>query len=345
MKFRTVELLDGASGPVVRLIDQRKLPASVEYVDLTTLDELCDAILDMTVRGAPAIGAAAAYGMLIGAWELKKQNKNVGVEDIRRIKERLDAVRPTAVNLSYGTGFVLNRVLENSDDIMETIKVAAQCVYNEDVKSCFDLSTHGASLISDGDSILTHCNAGALATTEHGTAVGVIKFAHDQGKNISVYADETRPKLQGSRLTAWELVSHGVPVTILPDSAAATLIRDGKVDLVITGADRIAANGDTANKIGTFGLSALCQIYDIPFYIAAPYSTIDFSLEDGKNINIEIRDGDELRYFAGVQIAPNNCAVYNPAFDVTPHWNIRAIITEKGIVYPPFKENLEAMKR
>ncbi|MDO4800032.1 MAG: S-methyl-5-thioribose-1-phosphate isomerase [Bacillota bacterium] len=345
MKFRTLEYQNG----VLTLIDQRILPLQVEYLSYDSLEGVIFSIADMVVRGAPAIGAAAGYGFAIGIREIAQKGVVPTLEQAAEIKTKLDASRPTAVNLMWATQRMLDAYRkfapETPEEAIAGMDREAQAIYDEDVASCKAISDNGASLVEEGFTILTHCNAGALATTAYGTAVGVITAAHDQGKKIRVYADETRPRLQGARLTSWELFHHGVPVTLISDSVAATLIRDKKIDMVVVGADRIAANGDTANKIGTFMLSAMCKWYNVPFYIAAPLSTIDFDIATGAEIEIETRSGEELRVIDGVRIALEEIPVFNPAFDVSPHENITAIITDRGIARPPYLQSLQALRK
>lgn len=339
--FKAVEYVNGA----LVLIDQRILLNEKAYVTCQTLDDVIFAIKDMIVRGAPAIGATAGYGMLIAANEL---GANLTLEAMKEVKRKLDASRPTAVNLMWATERIVCAValLESADsEAMRTcIECEAHAIFEEDAISCKAMAEHGNTLIMYGDTILTHCNTGALATVAYGTALGVIREAHASGKNIKVYADETRPRLQGAKLTAWELKEEGIPATLIPDSVAATLIRDGKINRIIVGADRIASNGDTANKIGTFMLSALAKVYQVPFYIAAPTTTIDFNMATGAEIEIEERDAEEVTHINGIRIAPEGMPVYNPAFDVTPNENITAIITEKGVVFPPYCENIPKLK-
>ncbi len=322
----------------LKLIDQRILPSRFEYWYTDTEEGVFEAIRTMIVRGAPAIGGAAAYGAYFALLEA-----NGSKEEFERKCLHLITARPTAVNLEWSVkrmmakaeqcGYAPNELLKEADSIVK-----------EDREMNIKLSEIGLSVIRKGDTILTHCNAGALATCGWGTALGVIRSAHRSGLDIKVYADETRPRLQGARLTAWELKEEGIDATLIPDSAAATLIRDGRIDLIIVGADRISADGDTANKLGTFALSIAAKAYGVPFYIAAPTSTIDFSTKDGKDIPIEERDWDEVRMIEGIDIAPKGMKVYNPSFDVTPHENITGIITEKGIIYPPFDKNIERIR-
>ena len=322
----------------LKLIDQRILPSRFEYWYTDTEEGVFEAIRTMIVRGAPAIGGAAAYGAYFALLEA-----NGSKEEFERKCLHLITARPTAVNLEWSVkrmmakaeqcGYAPNELLKEADSIVK-----------EDREMNIKLSEIGLSVIRKGDTILTHCNAGALATCGWGTALGVIRSAHRSGLDIKVYADETRPRLQGARLTAWELKEEGIDATLIPDSAAAMLIRDGRIDLIIVGADRISADGDTANKLGTFALSIAAKAYGVPFYIAAPTSTIDFSTKDGKDIPIEERDWDEVRMIEGIDIAPKGMKVYNPSFDVTPHENITGIITEKGIIYPPFDKNIERIR-
>lgn len=333
---------------VMTLIDQRKIPLEKTYFKCETLEDVVFAIKDMVVRGAPAIGATAAFGMVIGTI----QNKELGLElllnKMPEIKRTLDDARPTAVNLAWATHRMMTTLgsFSGSDveALIEHLEKEAFEIFNEDAGFCKSIGVHGNTLIEEGDVILTHCNTGALATVAYGTALGVIREAHFSGKKISVYADETRPRLQGAKLTAWELVEEGIPATLIVDSVAATLIRDGKIDRIIVGADRIASNGDAANKIGTFMLSAIAKVYNVPFYVAAPTSTIDYDMASGDSIEIEERDAEEVTVVGGVRIAPIGINVFNPAFDVTPAENITAIITERGVVLPPFGENLLKIK-
>ena len=339
--MKAIEFLEGE----LHLIDQRALPIEKLTICCKTLDDVVFAIKDMVVRGAPAIGATAAYGMLIGA---KEFGKGLNLLKIYEIKSVLDASRPTAVNLMWATQRIVTR-LETSglvavEKMIELIELEAHAIFNEDAQHCKAMAEFGNTLIEMGDTILTHCNTGALATVAYGTALGVIREAHATGKNIHVYADETRPRLQGAKLTAWELMEEGIPSTLIADSVAATLIRDGKIDKIIVGADRIASNGDTANKIGTFMLSVLAKVYGVPFYVAAPTTTIDFDMATGDAIEIEERDATEVTHIGNVRIAPIGMAVFNPAFDVTPNENITAIITEKGIIMPPYTVNIKKMR-
>lgn len=344
--YQTIRFHEG----VLSLIDQRKIPGEESYFQCRTVDDVVEAIQTMVVRGAPAIGATAAYGMLIGAMELSTEANNV--DDVRvhlfQVKKKLDASRPTAVNLMWATEQMI-KASEGYDDnsksaFFKVLKEQADAIYQKDIESCNAMADYGNTLIPQEATLLTHCNTGPLATVDIGTALGVLVRAHQSGKKIHVYADETRPRLQGAKLTAWELMKESVPTTLIADSVAATLIRDGKIDAIFVGADRIAANGDTANKIGTFMLSALAHLYKVPFYIVAPLSTVDFKTLTGEGIEIEEREAEELTHMNGVQVAPEGVNVYNPAFDVTPHEYITAIVTDKGIVKPPFKEGLSNLE-
>ncbi len=331
------------------MIDQRKLPGEYTFFECDTYEECEFAIRDMVIRGAPAIGAAAAYGLVLAAAQF--QDRPVG-EFLKKMEEAMDVLnrsRPTAVNLMWAIGRMRRtlRSLEGRSpgQVVQVLKKEADAVLAEDIQKSETVAANGNTLVPEGAVFLTHCNTGSLAVPGPGTALGVIRAAHRSGKNIFVYADETRPRLQGARLTAWELVEEGIPAKLIADSVAATLLRDGKIDLVVVGADRIAANGDTANKIGTFMLSVLAQRYKVPFYIAAPVSTIDFDCAEGGGIVIEERSGDEVRSIDGVKIAPEGVDVYNPAFDVTPSANISALITEQGVLYPPYTESISGLKR
>ncbi len=341
--MRPLEFNDG----VLKLIDQTKLPTQKIYVECTTYMEVAGAIKNMIVRGAPAIGVTAAYGIAIGARAIKTQSKSQFIKDIEEICNIMRSTRPTAVNLFWAVDRIYKTALSHMerslDEIKEAIQNEAIKMDSEDVEVNKAIGKNGLNLIKDNFTILTHCNAGALATCDYGTALGVIRAAHDAGKNINVYADETRPYLQGARLTAWELAQDGIPVTLICDNMAGHFMKSGIIDCVIVGADRIAVNGDTANKIGTYSVAVLAHENKIPFYVAAPLSTIDFSTESGDGIPIEERLSSEVTQIMGIQIAPSGIKVANPSFDVTPNKYISAIITEKGIIYPPFKDNITAL--
>lgn len=331
------------------LIDQRVLPTEVSYVHCSDYTQVEFAIRDMIVRGAPAIGATAAYGYYLAALEFAQLEESEFEQKMQEAFKVLDASRPTAVNLRWALERMdsvrKTHTPEGREAVLTVLKREADTITAEDIEINRAIGRHGSEVIASKATILTHCNTGALATAGWGTALGVIKQAYADGKDIFVYADETRPRLQGARLTSWELVQSGIPSCLIPDSAAATLIRDGKIDCVILGGDRVAANGDVCNKIGTFMLSVICKMYGVPFYSVVPISTIDFSIASGEQIPIEERDASEVNTIAGNLIAPQKMAVYNPAFDVTPHQNITGIITEVGIIRPPFKENIERIRK
>ncbi len=332
----------------LKLIDQTKLPTAFIIHSYTDYREIATAITDMIVRGAPAIGVTAGYGVYFGALEYKDEPKDIFYDKMKEVCALLASTRPTAVNLFWAIKRMEAVIEANKDKdptrIVEILKDEADAICSEDIQMCRDMGKHGAELIHYGDTILTHCNAGALATADYGTALGVIRAAHEAGKNISVYADETRPFLQGARLTAYELQADGIPVTLITDNMAGWMMKQGKIDGVVVGADRIASNGDVANKIGTYSVAVLAKAHGIPMYVAAPTSTIDFAMKSGDEIVIEERDCREISHIGGIQIAPDGVAMENPAFDVTPHQNITAIITEKGVVYPPYDINIPKLK-
>ena len=314
----TIEWCDG----VVRLIDQRRLPGQLAFIEARTVDQLCEAISDLAIRGAPALGAAGAMGVALA---------RVTGEPLAGAAARLKATRPTAVNLAWG----VDRALGAADPIAEARTVAA-----EDVQRNRRIGQHGAPLIPSGGRVLTHCNAGGLACVGYGTAIGVIRAAWESNRLATVWADETRPVLQGARLTAWELQQLGIPVTVIADGMAASLLGGGEVDCVVVGADRIARNGDVANKIGTYGLAVLAAYHHIPFYVAAPRSTIDLACPSGDAIPIERRSADEVGVIGGQRVVPEGVQVDNRAFDVTPAELVSAIITEDGVVGPPYDRTL-----
>ena len=333
----------------LRLIDQRKLPGAYVFFECATYEDCVFAIKDMVVRGAPAIGAAAAYGVVLAAMT----HKDLAPTEFRRIMDQalgaLNDARPTAVNLMWAIKRMRSVLAGIGDASLATasavLKNEADAILAEDIVKSEKLSAFGNELVPYGATILTHCNTGSLAVPGLGTALGIVKAAHRAGKNVSVYADETRPRLQGSRLTAWELLQEGIAGTLIVDSVAATLMRDGRISLVVVGADRIAANGDSANKIGTFMLSVIAQRYKVPFYVAAPASSIDFGCPGGGAITIEERCAEEVTEVDGVRVAPRGIRVYNPAFDVTPAENITAIVTEQGVLYPPFADAIAQLGR
>jgi methylthioribose-1-phosphate isomerase len=342
--MRTIEWDDG----VVKMIDQRKLPREVVIVELTDYRDVARAIKEMYIRGAPAIGAAAAFGLALCARTSKAKTRAELLADLEEAAGTLLKTRPTAVNLSWGLERMLEKAREAEhtqvEQLVDALVVEAQRIADEDVEINKRMAAHGAELIEDGYNILTHCNTGALATVDYGTALGVIRTAHEQGKRVHVWVDETRPRLQGARLTAWELMRYGIPMTLIADNAAGHLMLSGQVGLVLVGADRVAANGDVANKIGTYKLAVLAQENGIPCYSVCPTSTVDLLLPSGEHITIEERDAAEVTHVYGVGIAPEGVAVYNPAFDVTPHRYITGIVTEEGIVYPPFRSGLRRAK-
>ena len=330
----------------VIMIDQRKLPGEELYVECRDYEGVAAAIETMIIRGAPAIGVAAAYGVALGFLAVRDGGR--AAADFAVISERLRRTRPTARNLFWALDrmkavFEAHRGLPLADQQARLVR-EARAIEREDVEINERLGRHGAALISDGDSILTHCNAGGLATAAYGTAIGIIRAAFEQGKKIRVFADETRPFLQGARLTAWELEKLGIPYTVITDNMAGWLMRKGEISLAIVGADRIAANGDTANKIGTYSVAVLAKENGLPFYVAAPLSTFDYTLADGDGIPIEERPAAEVREIAGRLIVPAGAKVRNPAFDVTPAGYIAAIITEKGIARPPYGISLAGLR-
>ncbi len=341
----TIEWRDGA----VVMVDQRKLPSEEVYVQCRTAAEVAKAIKTMVIRGAPAIGVAAAMGLALGVDTSKATGTQKLAAEFYRLCELMAATRPTAVNLfwaidrmkaSFAAGVTTG---ESVDQIKARLIAEARAIHDEDVASCRAIGRHGAAVVPDGSHVLTHCNAGALATAGYGTALGVIRGAIEQGKKVAVFADETRPFLQGARLTAWELVKDGIDTTVITESMAAPLMRDGRIDLVVVGADRIAANGDTANKVGTYTVALVAREHNVPFYVAAPVSTIDLETPDGRRIPIEERPAREVTHVKAVRLAPEGAKVFNPAFDVTPHALIAGIITERGIARPPYVESLAVL--
>jgi methylthioribose-1-phosphate isomerase len=331
---------------VVVMIDQRKLPADEIYVRCSTAAEVARAIKTMVIRGAPAIGVAAAYGIALGMRKSTATGTQKFAAEFYKMCELMAATRPTAVNLFWAIERMKRSFAEAAnagesvDQIKDRLDREADRIHDEDVASCRAMGAYGASVVPDDARILTHCNAGALATAGYGTALGVVRGAVEAGKRVAVFADETRPFLQGARLTAWELVRDGIETTVITDNMAGSLMRNGRVNFVVVGADRIAANGDTANKIGTYPVAVLAREHGIPFYVAAPLSTIDLKTADGSQIPIEERQAKEVTHLKGVQLAPDGALVWNPAFDVTPHQLIAGIITERGICRPPYIESL-----
>ena len=344
MPVDTIQWIDGK----IRIIDQTLLPDKLIFLDIDEITVLEDAIRRLRVRGAPAIGIAGAMGAALAASNYSGSDSQKLVETVREAISKLKKTRPTAVNLFWALermDGILNKI-ENSSvkTIQQQLLDEALIIWEEDKKICRQLGQHGAKLLPNSCTVLTHCNAGGLATADYGTALGVLYAAVEMGKKVKVYADETRPLLQGSRLTAWELIHSSIDVTVLCDSAAGFLMQNRKIDCVLVGADRIAANGDTANKVGTYSLSVLAKFHQIPFYIAAPLSTFDFSIKSGAAIPIEERSDKEVVEGFKVRTGPDGVQVYNPAFDITHRELISAFITERGILYPPFDESIQNVK-
>ncbi|HWP45903.1 MAG TPA: S-methyl-5-thioribose-1-phosphate isomerase [Candidatus Limnocylindrales bacterium] len=343
-----IQTIEWINNKVV-MIDQTRLPMEEVYREYDNYKDVAQAIKNMVIRGAPAIGVAAAMGIALGAQSISADSYEEFSIKMKEILEEMAKTRPTAVNLFWAIE-EMRRCAEAHrhlpvPQLKEVLKNRALQIRDEDIQINKILGKYGAQLIKSGDTILTHCNAGALATAGYGTALGVIRSAHEEGKQIHVFVDETRPFLQGSRLTAWELAKENIPLTLITDNMAGYFMRKGKINLIIVGADRIAANGDVANKIGTYSLAVLAKEHGIPFYVAAPISTLDLSIGSGDQIPIEERNPQEVTQIAGKQIAPEAIQVANPAFDVTPHEYITAIITEKGIAWPPYEESLAKLAR
>jgi methylthioribose-1-phosphate isomerase len=334
----------------VRFIDQTKLPLVESYILATTYEQVADIIVTMVVRGAPAIGVSAAYGIALGAQQTRARTSKEFAPEFEKICARLAGTRPTAVNLFWAIDRMkrlfasLLAANASMDEVQQTLLAEANAMYDEDIAACKTMGAFGGALLPDDGGVLTHCNAGALATCGYGTALGVIRSAVEQGKHIHVYADETRPFLQGARLTAWELMADGIPTTVICDNMAASLMRAGKINAVVVGADRIAANGDTANKIGTYNVAILAKEHGIPFYVAAPWSTIDTATPNGDAIPIEERNPVEVTHHGGKQLTPHGVGICNPAFDVTPAKYITSIITERGVLRAPYAESLREME-
>lgn len=332
------------TGHSLKLLDQTKLPHTVTWVECSSASQVAVAIQSMIVRGAPAIGAAAAYGLVLAAQDCAQHNSTDCDVTLAQAAHELRASRPTAVNLAWAVTRMLHAALGLAGAALaKRLEEEADAIAVEDVEVNRTLSRAGAELVPEQANILTHCNAGALATVGYGTALGVIRAAVEQGKQVEVFADETRPYLQGSRLTTFELMQAGIPVTLITDSMAGWLMANGRVDLVIVGADRVAANGDVANKIGTYTLAVLAKEHRIPFYVACPLSTLDLSIASGKEIIIEERAAQEVTHVGTTAMAPEATRVWNPAFDVTPQHLVTALITEKGVIYPPFMPTLKTL--
>ena len=333
----------------VVMIDQRKLPGQEIYVTCKTANEVARAIKTMVIRGAPAIGVAAAMGIALGMNRSKAQGTRQFAVDFNKLCDLMAGTRPTAVNLFWAIDRMKRtfgeaaRAGQSVDEIKAVLVKEANLIHDEDVASCREMGRFGAELVPSGARILTHCNAGALATAGYGTALGVIRAAAEQGKVTQVFADETRPFLQGARLTAWELVRDGVPTTVITESMAGPLMQRGGIDFIVVGADRIAANGDFANKIGTYTVAMMAAAHNVPFYVAAPLSTIDLATADGEAIPIEQRNAREVTHLGSTQLAPDGASVWNPAFDVTPHRLVAGIITEKGVARAPYTDSLKQL--
>lgn len=351
---RTVWWEEGASGALVGMLDQSLLPQQVVYLKLTHEQQVAEAIVTLKVRGAPAIGVAAAFGLALSLYCLLQEHGETltlaeAQEHLQSVGDLLRRTRPTAVNLAWA----IERILQCADaaireqyalqSLAERLRNEAQAIANEDFDACMKMGIYGAELISDGDTLLTHCNAGSLATAGWGTALAPMYVAHKAGKRIHVFVDETRPVLQGARLTAWELQQEGIPLTLITDNMAGHFMRHAGIKAVFVGADRVAANGDFANKIGTYSVAVLAHAHHIPFYVVAPRSTIDLKLPSGEYIPIEQRNPEEVTSVRGTAIAPEGIQVANPAFDVTPHSYVTAIITEAGIARPPYEESLRQL--
>ncbi len=344
MKFKTIEW----KGDRVRLLDQRKLPNEVRYIDCKDVSAVAKAIRNMAIRGAPAVGVATAMGIALAAKKIQSHRPGLFRQIMGKVCHQMRQTRPTAVNLFWAVDR-MERILDqassfNVEGMKARLEGEALRIFEEDVEVNQKIGENGKILLHDGDGVLTHCNAGGLATAGYGTALGVIYAAWAEGKRFRVFVDETRPLLQGSRLTAWELACEKIPATVLTDNMAGWLMKKKEITLVLVGADRIARNGDTANKIGTYGLAVLSKWHNIPFYVAAPTSTIDTSLVSGNEIPIEERAPEEVTHFRGKRITPKGIRAFNPAFDITSHSLINGIITEKGIVRKPFEKKLRRMK-
>jgi methylthioribose-1-phosphate isomerase len=332
----------------IRIIDQTRLPHKLVYLDLNNVEQLWRAIRELKIRGAPAIGIAAAFGVVLGMRNSQAKTFTQFKQELQKVIQYLKQARPTAINLFWALERIEQHIVAHAGHDIPLLKKIileeALKIVQEDKDICRKMAHWGATLVENKDTILTHCNAGALATADYGTALGVIYEARKSGKIIKVYVDETRPVLQGARLTAWELMKHKIDATLICDNMAAHLMKERKVDKIFVGADRITANGDAANKIGTYSLAVLACFHHIPFYIVAPTSSFDLCLKTGRDIPIEQRDPDEVRKVLGKQIAPKKVKVYNPAFDVTPHHLITAIITERGIFRKPYKVSLKRLR-
>jgi methylthioribose-1-phosphate isomerase len=336
-------------GDDIVMVDQRKLPGREVYVRCRSGNDVAKAITTMVIRGAPAIGVAAAMGLALAAQKSSATGTRQFVTEFQRLADTLAATRPTAVNLFWALDRMKQAFAagahagESVAELTGRLRREADAVHDEDVASCRAIGRHGAALLPDVARVLTHCNAGALATAGYGTALGIVRGAAEAGKRISVIADETRPFLQGARLTAWELVKDGIDTTVITDNMTAAMMAGGQVDAVVVGADRIAANGDTANKIGTYGVAILANAHGIPFYVAAPWSTVDLGTATGAEIPIEERNAAEVTHLGSTQLVPAGATVRNPAFDITPYRYVTAIVTDRGVVHPPFDTGLATL--
>ncbi|KPQ36477.1 MAG: methylthioribose-1-phosphate isomerase MtnA [Phormidesmis priestleyi Ana] len=339
------------------LLDQRQLPAETTYCEYTDYPAVAQAIQTMVVRGAPAIGVTAAFGLVLAAFQSTAATVDGFLAEIQSAGEHLIAARPTAVNLSWAIAHLL-KIAQNIDthtaahaesdtaaidSLKQTLLAEAQALYQADIDACKQLGTYAQTLIPDSATVIHHCNTGSLAAVDYGTALGIIRVAHEQGKQIHVFLDETRPRLQGASLSAYEMKAYGIPHTVIVDGASGYVMSTRAVDACLVGCDRVAANGDVANKIGTYNLALVAHAHNVPFYVACPTSTLDMTLASGQEINIEERADTEITQVKGQQITPDNTPVFNPAFDVTPAKYVSAIITEKGIIYPPYEQNLKAL--
>ncbi len=335
-------------GDSLKVLDQTLLPGEEKYLTLKSVEEVWEAIISLRVRGAPLLGVVGAFGVYIGIRNSAAKSREEFLREVNKVIDYIGSSRPTAVNLFWAMQRIKEKVSKHTtlsvQELKRIILSEAIAILKEDDEICRGIGISGAEIIKDGDSILTHCNAGGLATSGYGTALAVLYRAREEGKSFRVYADETRPLLQGARLTCWELVKAGIETYLICDDMAGEVMREAKVNKVIVGADRIASNGDTANKIGSYSLAVLAHYHNIPFYIAAPLSTVDWELSNGEGIPIELRREDEVTHCRGVEIAPCGVKVYNPAFDVVPNKLITGIITEKGIVYPPYEKNLPLLR-
>ncbi len=344
-----IETINYSNGKVT-LLDQTRLPLERVMLDIPTPEAMWEAIKMLRIRGAPAIGVAAGYGLWLGIKDVADgETRDTFLSHSQKTRDYLATSRPTAVNLFWALDRVVNKVVDSSlhtvSELKQLILTEAKAIQQDEKATAQAIGDYGAPLLTEVKNVLTHCNAGSLATYGIGTALAPIYVAHQKGQAIHVYADETRPLLQGARLTAWELQQAGVPVTLITDNMSASVMRQGKVGAVIVGCDRVAANGDFANKIGTYGVAILAREHSIPFYVAAPFSTIDFNTATGDDIPIEEREPSEVTHFSERQTAADETKVYNPAFDVTPAKYVTAFITDRGVIYPPFSENLLATKR